>query len=158
MSDSTQQSEMSLDIDSFLCFAIYAVNHAMSRVYKPLLEEIGLTYPQYIVMVLLWEEDRQVVKDLGKKLSLASNTLTPLLKRLETMGHVTRQRDTVDERQVLICLTQQGKSLKEKALKIPNCILAASGLTPEMLEQLQEQIILLRRNLEDAAAATKHVN
>ena len=158
MPDPVPQPGALLNLNSFLCFAIYSANHAMNRVYKPLLEELGLTYPQYIMMVVLWEKDKQTVKSLGKQLFLESNTLTPLLKRLEKMGHVTRQRDVVDERQVLICLTQQGKELKKKAIKIPNCILDASGLTPETLKHLQDQITLLRRNLEIAATTTKKAN
>ncbi|MEL6230502.1 MAG: MarR family transcriptional regulator [Cyanobacteria bacterium J06627_3] len=158
MPDPVPQPDALLSLNSFLCFAIYSANHAMNRVYKPLLEELGLTYPQYIMMVVLWEKDKQTVKSLGKQLFLESNTLTPLLKRLEKMGHVIRQRDVVDERQVLICLTQQGKELKKKALKIPNCILDASGLTPETLKHLQDQITLLRRNLEIAATTTKKAN
>ncbi len=149
------QPEELLNLNSFLCFAIYSANHAMNRVYKPLLEELGLTYPQYIMMVVLWEKDKQTVKSLGKQLFLESNTLTPLLKRLEKMGHITRQRDIADERQVLICLTQQGKGLKEKALKIPSCLLDATGLTPESVQHLQAQITLLRRNLTIAATKTK---
>lgn len=153
MPDHVPQSEGLLSLDSFLCFAIYSTNHAMNRFYKPLLEDLGLTYPQYIMMVVLWEKDKQTVKSLGQQLFLESNTLTPLLKRLEKMGHVTRQRNAADERQVLICLTPQGKGLKEKALNLPNCLLEASGLTPETIKQLQEQITLLRENL--AIAATK---
>lgn len=158
MSAPVPQSEGLLRLNSFLCFAIYSANHAMNRVYRPLLEDLGLTYPQYIMMVLLWEKDQQTVKSLGQQLFLESNTLTPLLKRLEKMGHVIRKRDVADERQVLICLTHQGKSLKEKALKIPNCLLDASGLTPETLQYLQEQIILLRNNLAIAEQNLKKNN
>ena len=158
MSEPIPQSEEFLSLNGFLCFAIYSANHAINRVYKPLLADLGLTYPQYIVMVLLWEEDRQTVKSLGQQLFLESNTLTPLLKRLEKMGHVTRQRDMVDERQVLICLTQQGKELKEEALKIPSCILSATGLNPEAIEQLQAELILLRENLAIAATKAKEAS
>ena len=119
----------------------------MNRVYKPLLDPLGLTYPQYLVMTVLWEKDEQTVKSVGQKLFLESNTLTPLLKRLEKMGYVLRQRDHVDERQVLICLTAAGKALKDKTLTIPECIFEASGLTAESLELLQGQINLLRENL-----------
>lgn len=158
MADPISQSEASLSLDSFLCFAIYSANHAMNRVYKPLLKELGLTYPQYIMMVVLWEKDKQTVKSLGKQLFLESNTLTPLLKRLEKIGYVTRKRDVLDERQVLICLTEQGRELKKKALNIPNCILNASGLTLESLKELQGQITLLRENLAISATTTKKVN
>ena len=158
MPDHVPQSEEFLGLDSFLCFAIYSANHAMNRVYKPLLEDLGLTYPQYIMMVLLWKEDGQTVKSLGQQLFLESNTLTPLLKRLEKMGHVPRQRDVADEPQVLICLTPQGKGLKQQALKIPNCLLDASGLTPETLKSLHGQITLLRTNLAIAATKSKNVS
>ncbi|NEQ44466.1 MAG: MarR family transcriptional regulator [Leptolyngbya sp. SIOISBB] len=152
MSDSIPQSQTFLRFEDFLCFALYSANHAMNRAYRPLLEELGLTYPQYIVMVVLWEKDQQTVKELGDKLFLASNTLTPLLKRLEKMGYVTRQRDAADERKVVICLTQQGQALKENALEIPGCIIEATGLTSEKLQHLQEQLSLLRQNLEAAVA------
>ena len=122
----------------------------MNRAYKPLLDKLGLTYPQYIVMVALWENDGQTVKALGEKLFLASNTLTPLLKRLEKMGHVTRQRDPDDERQVLIYLTQQGQDLSQHAANISSCIIEATGLAPQNLYYLQEQMSLLRKNLETA--------
>lgn len=148
MSDSIPKPKTFLRFEDFLCFALYSANHAMNRAYKPLLETLGLTYPQFIVMVVLWEKDKQTVKELGEKLFLASNTLTPLLKRLEKMGYVTRQRDSVDERKVLISLTRQGTELKENALAIPDCIIEATGLTAEKLQHLQEQLSLLRKNLE----------
>ncbi|NEZ63679.1 MarR family transcriptional regulator [Leptolyngbyaceae cyanobacterium CCMR0082] len=150
MADSISHPNEFLQFDDFLCFALYAANHAMNRAYKPLLDKIGLTYPQYIVMVLLWEKDGQTVKELGERLFLVSNTLTPLLKRLEKMGYVTRQRDPKDERKVLIYLTQVGKALKQDVLEIPGCIINATGLTPKNLESLQDQLSLLRRNLETA--------
>jgi len=95
-------------LDDFLCFAIYSANLAVNRVYKPLLDQLGLTYPQYLVLVVLYEEDDQTVGRLGDKLFLDSSTLTPLLKRMESVGYVTRQRDPQDERQVRVRLTQQG--------------------------------------------------
>lgn len=147
MPDSTKTF---LRFEDFLCFAIYSAHHAMNRAYKPLLEKLGLTYPQYIVMVVLWEKDKQTVKDLGEKLFLASNTLTPLLKRLEKMSYVTRQRDSADERKVIICLTRQGKELKENALEIPDCIIESTGLTAKKLQHLQEELSILRKNLERA--------
>src|SRR5437879_6243363 len=95
-------------LDDFLCFAVYSANLAFHRVYKPLLDELGLTYPQYLVLVVLYEQDDQTVGDLGDKLFLDSSTLTPLLKRMEGVGYVTRQRDPEDERQVRIRLTPRG--------------------------------------------------
>ena len=103
-------------LDDFLCFAIYSANLAMNRLNKPVLDELGLTYPQYIVLVALYEQDDQTVGGLGDKLFLNSSTLTPLLKRLEAMGHLTRQRDPEDERQVRVRLTPQGRSVRERAL------------------------------------------
>src|SRR5438874_8124185 len=98
------KSEDALRFSDFLCFAVYSASHAFNRVYKPLLDELGLTYPQYLVMVLLWEQDDQTVGSLGEKLFLESSTLTPLLKRLEALGQVKRNRDQVDERQVRVRL------------------------------------------------------
>src|SRR5258707_12339396 len=97
--------EAALRLGEFLCFAVYSANHAFNRVYKPLLDELGLTYPQYLVMVLLWERDDQTVGSLGEKLFLESSTLTPLLKRLEASGYIRRTRDPDDERQERACLT-----------------------------------------------------
>src|SRR5258705_7591335 len=110
-----------------LCFAIYSTAHAFNRVYKPLLDKLGLTYPQYLVMLVLWERDGLAVKDIGERLFLDSGTLTPLLKRLEAAGLIKRTRSTEDERQVMIALTAQGQALKEKARAGPQTILAAPG-------------------------------
>jgi DNA-binding MarR family transcriptional regulator len=142
------KSEDALRFSDFLCFAIYSASHAFNRVYKPLLDELGLTYPQYLVMVLLWEHDDQTVGSLGERLFLESSTLTPLLKRLETFGHVKRSRDPADERQVRIGLTQKGRLLRQKAVEIPRCILEASGLKTGELKRLQSEIIALRSALE----------
>ena len=101
-------------LDDFLCFAIYSANLAVNRVYKPLLDQLGLTYPQYLVLVVLYEEDDQTVGRLGDKLFLDSSTLTPLLKRMESVGYVTRQRDPQDERQVRVRLTQQRRSIARR--------------------------------------------
>ncbi len=137
-----------LRLGEFLCFAVYSASHAFNRVYKPLLDELRLTYPQYLVMVLLWEQDDQTVGSLGEKLFLESSTLTPLLKRLEALGHVKRTRDPVDERQVRVRLTDQGRAMQEKAREIPDCILEASGLKIDELRRLQNEIIALRSALE----------
>jgi len=137
-----------LRLGEFLCFAVYSANHAFNRVYKPLLDELGLTYPQYLAMVLLWEQNDQTVGSLGEKLFLESSTLTPVLKRLEALGHVKRTRDPVDERQVRVRLTERGRVLREKARKIPGCILDASGLELDELQRLQGEIVALRSALE----------
>ena len=132
----------------FLCFAVYSANHAFNRVYKPLLDELGLTYPQYLAMVLLWEQNDQTVGSLGEKLFLESSTLTPVLKRLEALGHVKRTRDPVDERQVRVRLTERGRALRQKARDVPGCILDASGLELDELQRLQGEIVALRSALE----------
>ena len=138
-----------LRLDEFLCFEVYAANHAFNRVYQPLLDKLNLTYPQYLVMVLLWERDGQTVGELGEKLSLESNTLTPLLKRIETLGYIKRNRDPADERRVHLRLTDSGRTLRAKALHIPRCILAASGLDAGTAKQLMTGIGALRRMLEN---------
>src|SRR4051812_31569207 len=112
-----------LRLDNQLCFAVYAAAHAFNATYKPLLEPLGLTYPQYLVMLVLWQEDRLTVSRLGDRLGLDSGTLTPLLKRLETAGLVSRLRDAADERQVRITLTAGGRTLKQKAKRIPRELL-----------------------------------
>jgi DNA-binding MarR family transcriptional regulator len=136
-----------LRLGEFLCFAVYSASHAFNRVYKPLLDELGLTYPQYLAMVLLWEQDDQTVGSLGEKLFLESSTLTPLLKRLEALGHVKRMRDPVDERQVRVRLTDKGRAIREKAREIPDCILEASGLEIDELHRLRSEIVALRNAL-----------
>lgn len=141
-------------LDDFLCFAIYSANLAFNRVYKPLLDELGLTYPQYLVLVVLYEEDDQTVGSLGDKLFLDSSTLTPLLKRIESVGYVTRQRDPEDERQVRVRLTPRGRSVREKGAGFRGGLLKATGLTPEGLSRLRQEMVKLRGNLSKAARAT----
>jgi DNA-binding MarR family transcriptional regulator len=133
----------------FLCFAIYSANLAYGRAYKPILEELGLTYTQYIAIVALWEEDNQTVSGLGEKLFLESNTLTPILKKLEGMGYLRRQRDPLDERQVLIRLTDAGRKLREKGLDMN--LVKESGLPPEEFAKVQKAVVTLRNNLIKAA-------
>ena len=137
-----------LKLDEFLCFEVYSANHAFNRVYQPLLDKLNLTYPQYLVMVLLWERDGQNVGELGERLSLESNTLTPLLKRIEILGYIKRSRDPADERRVNVRLTESGRTLRAKALHIPGCILAASGLDATKAKQLMTDIATVRRALE----------
>lgn len=136
-----------LKLDAFLCFAVYSASHAFNRAYKPLLDELGLTYPQYLVMVALWEADGQTVGSLGAKLFLESSTLTPLLKRLEASGHVRRARNPADERQVRLFLTEQGRALRDRAVGIPGCILDATGQDVETLTKLKVAIGTLRDRL-----------
>ena len=141
-----------LKLDNFICFAVYTTSHALNRVYKPLLDSLGLTYPQYLTMVSLWEQDGQTVGGLGEKLFLESSTLTPLLKRLEAAGFIQRTRSKEDERQVLIRLTSEGVALKKKAAAIPACILDASDTTADELTRLKAEIITLREALSRNAA------
>ncbi|MBB4566059.1 MarR family winged helix-turn-helix transcriptional regulator [Rhizobium leucaenae] len=141
-----------LKLDTFICFALYSANHAMNRLYKPMLDELNLTYPQYLVMVTLWEEDGQTVGGIGEKLFLESSTLTPLLKRLEAAGFIQRIRSKEDERQVLIRLTSEGVALKKKAAGIPACILDASDTTPSELTRLKAEVIKLREALSKNTA------
>ncbi len=137
-----------LTLDDLLCFSIYSTNHALNRVYKPHLDALGLTYPQYLVMVALWEQDQQTVGRLGQCLNLESNTLTPLLKRLEVNGLIHRNRDPQDERQVLVRLSEKGHTLSSDAARIPDCILKASGLSREELQRLKADIAALQKRLE----------
>jgi DNA-binding MarR family transcriptional regulator len=151
MSDATVNPPTLPAFDDLICFAVYSAGHAFNRVYKPLLDELGLTYPQYMVMISLWAKDDQTVGELGELLFLESSTLTPLLKRLETIGYLTRSRDPADERQVRIRLSNAGRALQKKARDIPRCILEASGLSLADLRRLQRQISSLRQNLLKSA-------
>jgi DNA-binding MarR family transcriptional regulator len=136
-------------LDDFLCFAVYSANLAINRAMKPVLDELGLTYLQYVVLVALYEQDDQTVGALGDKLFLDSSTLTPLLKRMEAMGHLTRQRDPNDERQVRMRLTPQGRSLRKKAFAYRGGMVEAMGLSAGQYWQLREQMAKLRANLSD---------
>ncbi|MGF6777395.1 MarR family winged helix-turn-helix transcriptional regulator [Paraburkholderia sp. GAS334] len=138
-------------LSDYLCFAIYSANLAFGKAYKPILEELGLTYTQYITIIALWEEDHQTVSGLGEKLFLESNTLTPMLKKLEVMGYLERQRDPEDERQVRVGLTKNGRRLREKALKMD--LSEATGLAPDEFAKVQKAIVTLRNNLVNAVQA-----
>jgi DNA-binding MarR family transcriptional regulator len=140
-----------LQLGNQLCFAIYSTAHAFNRVYKPLLDRLGLTYPQYLVMLVLWERDGVPVKDIGERLFLDSGTLTPLLKRLEAAHLLKRTRSAEDERQVLISLTSQGQTLREKARAVPQAILAASACSVGELSAMKNELIALRDRLNAAA-------
>ena len=141
------QLDAMLQLDNQLCFALYSASLAMTKVYKPLLDELGLTYPQYLAMLVLWERDGLMVSELGDKLTLDSGTLTPLLKRLETSGYVSRIRAVEDERRVYITLTSSGRKLKTRAAKIPACILSASQCSVPELMHLTSQVQALRKKL-----------
>jgi DNA-binding MarR family transcriptional regulator len=143
-------TDLPLLLGNQLCFAIYSTAHAFNRVYKPLLKRLGLTYPQYLVMLVLWERDGVPVKDIGERLFLDSGTLTPLLKRLEAAELIKRTRGTKDERQVLIALTSRGQALREKARAVPHAILAASGCSLTELSTMKNELIALRDRLNAA--------
>jgi DNA-binding MarR family transcriptional regulator len=139
-----------------ICFAVYSTAHAFNRVYKPLLDRLGLTYPQYLVMLVLWERDGLSVKEIGERLFLDSGTLTPLLKRLEAAYLVKRTRSKADERQVLVALTARGAGLRDKAKAvIPPAILAASGCSVGELSELQKSLVTLREQLDAAAEGSR---
>jgi MarR family transcriptional regulator, organic hydroperoxide resistance regulator len=138
-------------LSDFLCFSIYSANLAFSRVYKPVLEALGLTYPQYITLIALWEEDGQTVKGLSERLFLEPSTMTPMLKRLEAMGYVTRTRGTEDERIVRIGLTEAGRAVREKGIPFVEVTAQACGLSAIEFTVLQKAITHLRGNLMAAA-------
>jgi DNA-binding MarR family transcriptional regulator len=140
-------ADRALLLDNQLCFALYSTSLAMTKLYKPLLDDLGLTYPQYLVMIVLWERDGLMVSELGERLALDSGTLTPLLKRLEVAALVSRMRDLQDERRVHITLTTAGRKLKARARKIPACILAASQCSIPELVSLTQQVQALRQRL-----------
>ena len=136
-----------LKLDHQLCFAVYSANLAFNQKYRQLLAPLGLTYPQYLVMLVLWEQDQITVSDIGKRLYLESSTLTPMLKKLEKMAIITRQRAEHDERQVLIGLTEQGLALKQQAQSIPELIQQTSQCDLQTLIELKHQLEQLRATL-----------
>lgn len=130
-----------------LCFAVYSAAHAFNRAYKPILDGVGLTYPQYLVMLVLWEKGCLSVKTIGEKLDLDSGTLSPLLKRLEQAGHIDRARDPKDERQVLISLTERGSDMKCQVGPIMGAIGQATGCDMTEIANLRDQLQRLKVNL-----------
>ena len=136
-------------LDSMLCFTVYSTAHAFNRAYKPLLDALDLTYPQYLAMFALWEKDNMTVKEMGERLHLDSGTLTPLLKRLEAMGFVRRARDTADERNVRISLTPAGEALHQKEQTVRQGIVHASGMSPDELLALNAQLVRVRDKLNE---------
>ncbi len=131
-----------LKLDNQLCFALYACSRSLTRLYRPLLNKLGITYPQYLVLMVLWENKQQSVKELGERLLLDSGTLTPLLKRMESSGLVERSRSKKDERKVFVKITKKGEALKEQAFTIPEQMFCQSGLTVE-------EFIRVKGDLED---------
>ncbi|WP_108503368.1 MarR family winged helix-turn-helix transcriptional regulator [Paracoccus indicus] len=134
-------------LESMLCFDVYAVNLAFGRIYKPLLDPLGLTYPQYLVLMSLWGQDGQSVGQLGAGLGLDSSTLTPLIKRIEAAGLVTRKRDPQDERRVIVSLTDQGAALQSHVDHIRSCVIKDTGMSMAELLQLQSMIRRLRSSM-----------
>ena len=142
-----KQKDEARKLANQLCFAVYSTAHAFNKVYKPLLDPLGLTYPQYLVMLILWDEDEVTVKELGNRLQLDSGTLTPLLKRLEANGLVTRRRSEQDERRVVVALTEAGRALDAKAGEVPKGVFCAAGLPLDTLTELRETLLALRGEL-----------
>ena len=134
-------------LDNQMCFALYSASLTMTKVYKPLLNKFGLTYPQYLVMLVLWEQDERSVSELGVRLCLDSGTLTPLLKRLETLAFVTRSRDAKDERRVIVALTPTGKRLHKQSLSVPQSVSCATECSLPELKKLTQQLGELRAAL-----------
>ena len=141
------------NLDDFLCFAIYSTNLAVNRLNKPVLDALGLTYLQYIVLVALYEQDDQTVSGLGERMFLDSSTLTPLLKRLEAMGNITRQRNPEDEREVRVRLTPQGRSVRERAFAFRDQLVKAMGLGAADFQHLRQELVKLRDKLSDAGGS-----
>ncbi len=134
-------------LDKQLCFAVYATAHAFTRAYKPILDKVGLTYPQYLVMLVLWEKAELPVKTIGEQLDLDSGTLSPLLKRLEQNGLIKRTRDSRDERQVIVSLTPKGQAMRAEINTIMSSIGEAIGCTLEEMGAMREMLTRLRGNL-----------
>lgn len=147
MSENRKDSQ--LHLSDMVCFAIYSTANALTRAYQPILSKLELTYPQFLVMIVLWEQDNCTVSEIGAKLNLDSGTLTPLLKRLEAAGHLARRRDPKDERQVRITLTDQGRALRIKAADIPEQVFCALGEPLDDLQDLRDRLVSVRNNLKD---------
>jgi DNA-binding MarR family transcriptional regulator len=148
----SNQPSPPLELEEFLCFAVYSAGHAFNRVYQPLLKDLGLTYPQFIALIALWDEDGLTVGELGEKLFLQSNTLTPMLKRLESLGYIKRSRDSADERQVRVHVTAAGRRLQSRASDIVRRVRQATGLSNKQFEQLLEDVGSLRGALEESVS------
>ena len=138
---------LSLKLEDQLCFALYSTMLGMNRVYRKVLRKLELTYPQYLVMLVLWQQDQQTVSAIGERLFLDSPTLTPLLKRLEARGVIIRQRSVQDERQVIVSLSDEGKALHQQATQIPDLVAAAANCSAEQIVQLRTELVDLRGRL-----------
>ncbi|SBW15459.1 transcriptional regulator, MarR family [Brucella sp. 10RB9215] len=142
-----KKPDTNLDLADMLCFAVYSTANALSRAYQPILAPLDLTYPQFLVMLVLWERDDCTVSEIGARLNLDSGTLTPLLKRLEAAGRITRRRDPRDERQVRITLTDEGRKLREQAESVPEQIMCATGQPISELQDLRNRLMKIRNHL-----------
>ncbi len=143
-----QTPGMRLSLDAQLCFVLYGASRAFTNLYRPFLDSLGLTYPQYLVMLVLWEHDEVTVKELGTTLRLTSGTLSPLLKRLEARELLTRRRTTEDERSVTVTLTETGRQLREGACPIPDQMLAATGMDLDQMLELRSRLERLIESLD----------
>jgi len=146
-SSSASLAVQSLELDQQLCFALYSTMLGLNKVYRALLKSLGLTYPQYLVMLVLWESNDLMVSEIGERLFLDSPTLTPLLKRLEAAGLVARNRSGADERQVIVSLTVAGKRLRERAVAIPGCVASAMECAPGEIDTLRSRLTEMRSKL-----------
>ena len=140
-----------LTLEDQLCFALYGASVAVQRAYKPLLDELGITYPQYLALSSLWENDGQTVGSIARRLDLEPSTITPILKRLEQAGFVTRERQANDERQVVVRLTVAGRSMRERSMCLPMRLFEAAGMPPSRLVSLLSEVKAFR----DAVAQFK---
>lgn len=147
--DATRDAEI-LRLDHQICFSLHAASRAFNGVYRAVLKDLGLTYPQYLVMLVLWEHGELPVKTIGSRLRLDSGTLSPLLKRLEALGCVERRRSTEDERSVTVCATEKGTALREQAVLVPHRIAAATGLSLDEIGDLQQRLTALTAKLDGA--------
>ena len=146
----SSELKRTLPLDQQLCFTLYSTSLAMTQLYKPLLEPLGLTYPQYLIMLILWEGDGLPLKDIGARLGQKSGALTPVLKRLEEEGLVVRERDDKDERALKIHLTEKGRALQVDASEIGPCLTEATAMKVDELIELRETLVRLRSNLVES--------
>ncbi len=144
------ESTLPTDPQHMICFALYTASHAVNRAYVPLLKDLGLTYPQWITLMFLWEKDEQTVGDLSAKLQMQTNTLTPLLQRLETLGHITRTKNPKDARQVIVRLSSSGRHLQQHAPIVTRCVIEATGFDLPMLDNLVHVLSTLRDQVRTA--------
>ena len=155
MTNANDQTPSKLDLHKLrlgtqFCFALYSTQLGLNKLYRKLLQDLDLTYPQYLVMLVLWERDQLIVSEICDELFLETTTLTPLLKRLEKQGYIQRQRSAEDERKVVVSLTEEGRSLRDKALNIPDCIADAVGYPIDRISDLRDELNDIRARLHKA--------